>query len=95
MNNWLAAAIFGGVVAFSFASNAIAAEGAVVKVENEGREITIDAGGTEIMSKISGSRTKVTINGQEGDRANIIVGMECITDVENSGDEATTFDCTN
>ena len=89
----LTAAILSGAVALSIASSAIAAEGTVTKTENEGREITIDAGGTEIVSKISGSRTKLTIGGAEGDRANVTVGMTCTTDVENSGDEAKMFDC--
>ncbi len=48
------------------ATGAFAAEGAVTKTENEGRLITIDAGGTMLTSKISGSRTKLTIGGAEG-----------------------------
>ena len=75
------------------ATSAFAAEGAVTKTEKEGRMITIDAGGTMLTSKISGSRTKLMIGGAEGDRANVTVGMTCMTDVENSGDEAKTFDC--
>ena len=88
------AAALGGAIALSLAAaSALAAEGAVTKTENEGREITIDAGGTEIMSRISGSRTKVTIGGAEAERSAVQVGMTCTTDVENSGDEAKTFDC--
>lgn len=89
-----AAAALGGVIAFSVgASSALAAEGKVVKIENEGREITIDVSGTELMSKISGSRTKLTVNGAAADRSAVQVGMTCTSDVANSGDEATTFDC--
>ena len=93
--NYRTAAIaLGGVLALAVgSSSAFSAEGAVTKTENEGRQITIDAGGAMLTSKISGSRTKLTIGGAEGDRANVTVGMTCMTDVENSGDEAKTFDC--
>jgi hypothetical protein len=60
-------------------------------VENEGQEITIDSGGEAITSKISGSGTKVTINGADAKAEDVRVGMNCVTDVADSGDEATTF----
>ncbi len=93
--NYRTAAIaLGGVLALAVgSSSAFSAEGAVTKTENEGRQITIDAGGTMLTVDISKSRTKVMINGAEADRAAVQVGMTCMTDVANSGDEAKMFDC--
>ena len=94
INTRITAIALGGFIALAVGvSGTFAAEGTVTNTEDEGRLITIDAGGTMITSKISGSRTKLMIGGAEGDRANVAVGMTCMTDVENSGDEAKTFDC--
>ncbi len=64
--------------------------GKVTKSERDGR--LIHMGGKS--AKISGSRTKVTIGGKEGDRADIKVGMECSADLKGaSGSEAKTIAC--
>lgn len=67
-------------------SAAFAKSGKVESVENGGRVIVI--AGTKY--KISGSRTKVTIGGKEGDRGSIKVGMTC--DAKGKG-TAKTVDC--
>ncbi|MEE8279774.1 MAG: hypothetical protein V3R55_03615 [Alphaproteobacteria bacterium] len=87
----LSGALAFGVVAIP-ADTADAEEvmGKVTKSERDGR--TIHMG--DKSAKISGSRTKVTIGGKEGDRADIKVGMECSADLKGaSGSEAKTIDC--
>jgi hypothetical protein len=65
-------------------------EGKVTAVEKEGRVVKF--GGTS--AKISGSRTKVHINGKPGDRGEIKVGMTCTADLkEGSGSEAKQINC--
>ncbi len=63
--------------------------GMVSKTVSDGRLIHMG----DNSAKISGSRTKVTIGGKEGDRADITVGMECTADLKGaSGSEAKTID---
>ena len=65
-------------------------KGAVTKVVKGGR--TIHIGNDK--AKISGSRTKVTIDGKAGDRGAIKVGMTCTADLKGkSGSEAKTVSC--
>ena len=65
-------------------------EGKVTAVEKEGRVVKL--GGNS--AKISGSRTKVQINGKAGDRADIKVGMTCMADLQGaSGSEAKSISC--
>ncbi len=67
--------------------------GKVTKSE-DGRTIAIDAGGKEVTTSISGSRTKVTIGGAEAKREQIQVGMTCtITLPDASAKEAANVDC--
>jgi hypothetical protein len=73
--------------------SAVAGEGQVTAVENNGSEITIDSAGETIKSMISASKTNVTINGAAAEGADVQVGMNCVTDVESDGGEATAFDC--
>ena len=88
------AVVLGGVIAFAVGgSSTFAGEGRVTMVDDEGRAITIDSGGEKITSKISELRTNVMINGADAKPEDVRVGMNCVTDVANSGDEATTFDC--
>ncbi len=69
---------------------AVTLKGAVTKVVKGGRTIHIG----DDTAKISGSRTKVTINGQPGDRGAITVGMTCTADLKGeSGSEAKTVSC--
>ena len=69
---------------------AVLLKGAVTKVVKGGRTIHIG----DDTAKISGSRTKVTIKGQPGDRGAITVGMTCTADLKGeSGSEAKTVSC--
>ncbi len=69
---------------------AVMLKGAVTKVVKGGRTIHIG----DDTAKISGSRTKVTIGGQPGDRGAITVGMTCTADLKGeSGSEAKTVSC--
>ena len=64
--------------------------GAVTEVESGGRVIHIG----DKSAGISGSRTKLTIGGNSGDRANITVGMNCEAELTgDNGSEATMVSC--
>ena len=65
-------------------------KGPVAKIVKGGRTILFDSG----RAKISGSRTKVTINGKADKRGNIKVGMICTAALKGeSGSEAKTVSC--
>lgn len=92
----LLATALGGVLALGMVAlpagtaDAETIKGKVTATEGEGRTIHLG----DKSAQISGSRTKVTIGGQPGDRANITVGMECTADLQGeSGSEAKTIDC--
>jgi len=64
--------------------------GAVTEIEGGGRTIHLG----DKSAAISGSRTKLTIGGKPGDRANVKVGMMCEGELTGeNGSEAKTFDC--
>jgi len=46
-----------------------------------------------VKAKVSGSRTKVTINGKKTKRKNIKVGMTCTFTYPGAGSEAKKVDC--
>lgn len=87
MKKVLLASVLG--VAFALGASmpamAQAIEGKVTAVEGQGRTVVI--GDKKVA--ISGSRTKVTINGKAGDRGSVKVGMSCKAD----GEKAATLDC--
>lgn len=87
MKKVLLASILGGAFALSAAMPAMAQaiEGKVTAVEGEGRTVVI--GDKKVA--VSGSRTKVTINGKAGDRGSVKTGMTCKAD----GESASTLDC--
>jgi putative tricarboxylic transport membrane protein len=63
-------------------------------VEDEGKKITFDKDGQDVTASVSGSRTKVMINGAEDKRKNLTVGMACTVTYNPSGEmEASLVDC--
>jgi tripartite-type tricarboxylate transporter receptor subunit TctC len=67
--------------------------GVVTKTERGGRRIFIDYKGKEVMAKVSGSRTKITLNGKKVKRKAVKVGMNCQFTYPKPGDEATMVNC--
>lgn len=53
------------------------ASGKVVKTKRGGRKIVISTKGGEAAAKVSGSRTKVTIDGKKAKRSAVMAGMTC------------------
>ena len=67
---------------------------ALTTVGKKGKTVTFMSGDAEVKSKISGSRSKVTINGAEADRKDLKEGMVCaITYKPGDKNEPTTMDC--
>jgi tripartite-type tricarboxylate transporter receptor subunit TctC len=65
-------------------------------VENEGRVVRFVVGGTPIAAAISGSRTRVTLDGQPADRSALRVSMPCeITYRTDAEHEAQVLSCTS
>ena len=62
-------------------------------IKGGGRQIGFNVGGKPDTAKISGSRTKVTINGKKDKRANIQPGMTCKIVYPAGGGEAKSVDC--
>ena len=67
--------------------------GKVTATKRGGRRIFISYKGKEVKAKVSGSRTKVTINGKKDKRKNIKVGMTCTFTYPGAGQEAKRVDC--
>lgn len=65
----------------------------VTKIQRKGRRMFFMHKGKEIKTKISGSRTKITIGGKKAKRSKVEVGMTCIFSVPKLGAEATNVDC--
>ncbi|MEX0840910.1 MAG: tripartite tricarboxylate transporter substrate-binding protein [Xanthobacteraceae bacterium] len=69
-------------------------EGAISEIQNEGRAIVLKLkDGKDFTAKISGSRTKLQIAGQKGDRGALKVGQACVVESPANGEEATLVDC--
>lgn len=68
-------------------------EGPVTKIKRGGRRVWISYKGKEVVAKISGSRTKVTVAGKKAKRKAIKVGMKCRFTYPKPGEEATNVDC--
>ena len=63
-------------------------------IKKEGRRIFFQHAGAEVKVKISGSRTTVKIDGADGKRNNLVVGMACtVTHAKDGDKEATLVDC--
>ena len=67
--------------------------GLVTKIKRKGRRVWIDHKGKEVMAKISGSRTKVTVGGKKVKRKAIKLGMNCQFTYPKPGAEAAMVDC--
>lgn len=65
----------------------------ISRIDNGGREIRFTAGGKKAKAAISGSGTKVTVNGQPAKRGDIKAGMTCEVDYQGSGSTARSVDC--
>jgi tripartite-type tricarboxylate transporter receptor subunit TctC len=68
--------------------------GKVTKTEDENRQIFLMHEGKEVMAKVSGSRTKLTVGGSEAKRTEVKVGMTCTFTYDAPGTEAKGIDCT-
>ncbi len=67
--------------------------GPVTATKKGGRRIFIKYKGKVVKAKVSGSRTKVTINGKKAKRKKIKVGMRCTFTYPGPGQEAKKVDC--
>ncbi len=67
--------------------------GKVTATKRGGRRIFIDYKGKNVKAKVSGSRTKVTVNGKKAKRKAIKVGMTCTFTYPGPGEEAKRVDC--
>jgi tripartite-type tricarboxylate transporter receptor subunit TctC len=67
--------------------------GKVTKTEDGNREIFLMHEGKEVMAKVSGSRTKLTVDGAEAKRDAVKVGMTCTFTYDEPGAEAKAIDC--
>lgn len=67
--------------------------GVVTKTKKGGRRIFIDYKGKEVAAKVSGSRTKITLNGKKVKRKKIKAGMTCQFTYPKPGAEAAMVDC--
>lgn len=68
-------------------------EGKVTKTKRGGRQIFLSHKGKEVWAKVSGSRTKVTLNGKPAKRKAIKVGMTCTFAYPRANAEAKRVDC--
>jgi len=50
---------------------------AILALEDRNKVVTFMSGDAEVMGEISGSRTKVTLNGEGAERGDLAVGMNC------------------
>ncbi|MFT5539138.1 MAG: IS1 family transposase, partial [Alphaproteobacteria bacterium] len=60
-----------------------------------GRSIVIDHKGKKMTAKVSGSRTKITLNGKKAKRKAVKVGMSCTFTWPKVNSEAKQIDCKN
>jgi tripartite-type tricarboxylate transporter receptor subunit TctC len=67
--------------------------GKVTGTKKGGRSIIIDHKGKNVTAKVSGSRTKVMVNGKKAKRKAVKVGMTCTFTYPGAGTEAKTIDC--
>jgi tripartite-type tricarboxylate transporter receptor subunit TctC len=67
--------------------------GKVTASKEGGRQIVIDYKGKNVMAKVSGSRTKITVDGKSAKRKAVKVGMTCTFTYPAPGEEAKNIDC--
>ncbi len=68
-------------------------EGPVTKIKRGGCRVWINYKDKEVVARISGSRTKVTLAGKKAKRKAIKVGIKCRFTYPKPGKEATNVDC--
>ncbi|MGE0652343.1 MAG: hypothetical protein AB7P12_11420, partial [Alphaproteobacteria bacterium] len=68
-------------------------DGKVVEIQDDGRSIVIDHKGTKMTAKVSGSRTKITVDGKSAKRKAVQVGMACTFTWPKVNSEAQNIDC--
>jgi tripartite-type tricarboxylate transporter receptor subunit TctC len=68
-------------------------DGKVVEVKDDGRSIVIDHKGQKMTAKVSGSRTKITVDGKGAKRKAVQVGMACTFTWPKVNSEAQKIDC--
>ncbi len=78
-----------GKVVFKMVSHT----GKVTKTKRGNRRVWIMYKGKEVRAKVSGSRTKVTVNGKKVKRKAIKIGMTCTFIYPGAGKEAKKIDC--
>ncbi len=71
----------------------ISMTGKVTKTKSGGRSIGIKSASGKLSAKVSGSKTKVTIDGKKAKRSKIKVGMTCTIANYGSGTTAKMIDC--
>ena len=69
--------------------------GPVVETKKGGRRIYITHKGKKVMARVSGSGTKVTINGKKAKRKAIKTGMTCTFTYPSPGSQAKSVACKN
>lgn len=67
--------------------------GTITRLVNEGREMYLMHGGTEVSAKVSGSRTRITLGGKPAKRGDVKVGMNCAFVYLRAGAEAREVNC--
>lgn len=67
--------------------------GKVTATPNDAREVVIQHEGKEVLARVSGSRTKITVGGKEANRNAVKVGMTCTFTYPGPGEEASNVDC--
>ncbi len=67
--------------------------GKVTAVKGGGRSVVINYQGKDVTAQVSGSRTKVTVNGKAAERKDVKVGMTCTFTYPAPGQEAKNVDC--
>ena len=74
----------------------ITVESAILALADRNKEVTFSADGEDTMGEISGSRTRVTLNGADAERGDLAVGMDCklTYDPANAEIEFSSVDCT-
>lgn len=67
--------------------------GKIAKIEDGGRAIVVSAGGKDVKSGISGSRTELMLDGKKTKRDQLKVGMTCTVTGPAGSAEAAKIDC--
>lgn len=74
----------------------VTVESDILALADRNKEVTFSAEGSETMGEVSGSRTKVSVNGADAERGDLAVGMSCEFTYDPAGEpiEFTAVACT-